>query len=78
MVCRRPWKNWLKPPAPASISDAASTSQGPVAVQDTAMATHLYRIAQEALTNAVKHSQAKRVSIHLKRRGQATRTESRG
>jgi signal transduction histidine kinase len=41
-------------------------TQGPVAVQDTAMATHLYRIAQEALTNAVKHSKAQKVSIRLK------------
>ena len=30
------------------------------------MATHLYRIAQEAVTNAVKHSRARSVAIRLR------------
>ena len=30
----------------------------PVLVRDNAVATHLYRIAQEAVNNAVKHSRA--------------------
>lgn len=34
---------------------------------DTATATHLYRIAQEAVNNAMKHSKAHTVSIHLER-----------
>jgi signal transduction histidine kinase len=38
---------------------------GAVEVADTAAATHLYRIAQEAITNALKHGQAHRVSVRL-------------
>jgi PAS domain S-box-containing protein len=34
-------------------------------------ATTLYRIVQEALTNAVRHSSARRVAVELARRGQA-------
>ena len=34
-------------------------SKGPVAVENSAMATHLYRIAQEAVSNAIKHSGAR-------------------
>ncbi len=33
------------------------------------VATHLYRIAQEAISNAVKHSEARRVDITLESRG---------
>jgi signal transduction histidine kinase len=36
-----------------------------VLVGDNAVATHLYRIAQEAITNAVKHGQAKCVVVSL-------------
>jgi signal transduction histidine kinase len=35
------------------------------AIDNTLLATHLYRIAQEAVANAVKHAQAKLVSIYL-------------
>lgn len=37
----------------------------PVAVADNFIATHLYRIAQEAVNNAMKHSAAKRIEISL-------------
>jgi len=30
------------------------------------MATHLFRLAQEAISNAVKHGKATEISIHLK------------
>jgi signal transduction histidine kinase len=37
----------------------------PVCIQDVTMATHLYRIAQEAVNNALKHGKARRVDITL-------------
>ncbi len=37
----------------------------PVPVEDQTTATHLYRIAQEAVSNAAKHGRAKRVVIQL-------------
>ena len=39
----------------------------PVLVPSNAVATHLYRIAQEAITNAVKHGHARSVVVGLKR-----------
>jgi PAS domain S-box-containing protein len=38
----------------------------PVLVRDNSVATHLYRIAQEAVNNAVKHSRAGLILIELK------------
>jgi two-component system CheB/CheR fusion protein len=40
-------------------------------VQDPGIGTNLYRIAQEALNNAVKHSGATRISIELSSAGDA-------
>lgn len=37
----------------------------PVEIHDPAVATHLYRIAQEAVTNAARHAQARHISILL-------------
>ena len=37
----------------------------PVLVEDHLVATHLYRIAQEAISNAVKHGKARQVLIRL-------------
>jgi PAS domain S-box-containing protein len=45
--------------------------RGPVAVENSVMATHLYRIAQEAVSNAVKHSRARSVAIRLRARAGA-------
>jgi len=38
---------------------------GPSHVSDSVTATHLYRIAQEAITNAMKHGHARRVELLL-------------
>jgi signal transduction histidine kinase len=43
--------------------------QQSVAVPDSAIATHLFRIAQEAATNAAKHAAAERIAIRLARHG---------
>jgi PAS domain S-box-containing protein len=40
----------------------------PVEVPDHAVATHLFRIAQEAVSNAIKHGKANRIAIRLKKR----------
>jgi signal transduction histidine kinase len=39
--------------------------QEPVPLRDSRVATQLYRIAQEAVTNVVKHAQARTISIQL-------------
>jgi len=46
--------------------ECSFNSQGAAVVENVVVATHLYRIAQEALTNAVRHSRAHKVSICLK------------
>ena len=40
----------------------------PVCIQDVTTATHLYRIAQEAVNNALKHGRARKVDITLTER----------
>jgi PAS domain S-box-containing protein len=42
------------------------TAPEPVSISHTSTASHLYRIAQEALHNAVRHSQAKEIAIALR------------
>ncbi|HEY8902853.1 MAG TPA: response regulator [Chthoniobacterales bacterium] len=44
-------------------------NEGPVLIHDSAVATHLYRIAQEAVTNAIKHGKAPEVHIRLAQDG---------
>jgi len=41
----------------------------PVLIHDDAAATHLYRIAQEAVRNAIQHGKPKRIGITLGERG---------
>ena len=38
----------------------------PVAIHDHAVATHMFRIAQEAVSNAIKHGRARKIVITLK------------
>jgi len=40
-------------------------SEAPVMVNDHSAALHLYRITQEAVTNAIKHGQAKNIVVRL-------------
>jgi len=65
----------------SALQELASSANGtmvtrfecsrPVAIEDNALALNLYRIAQEALGNAVKHSRGKRIDIQLaSRRGE--------
>jgi signal transduction histidine kinase len=51
----------------ASISKIACVFErdSPVVIRDAAIATHLYRIAQEAISNAIRHGKAKRIGISL-------------
>jgi signal transduction histidine kinase len=41
----------------------------PVLIQDSAAATHLYRIVQEATHNAIRHGKARKIAIHLGKAG---------
>lgn len=52
-------------------------SVAPMSVADQAVALHLYRIAQEAVQNAVQHGKARRVVIELTERGGYGRLEVR-
>ncbi|MGD0462212.1 MAG: PAS domain S-box protein [Tepidisphaeraceae bacterium] len=49
--------------------ECSFTCEQPVLLSDGAVATHLYRIAQEAVNNAIKHGKAKHVLIVLNRDG---------
>ena len=44
----------------------------PILVHDNTVATHLYRIVQEAIQNAVKHGHAYRVKVSLAKSGPTT------
>jgi len=48
----------------SGVACSFAGSGGPVAI-DGAASRHLYRIAQEAMSNAVKHAQAKKILVRL-------------
>jgi len=50
-------------------------SSGEVSLKDNATATHLYRITQEAINNAVKHAEATEIRITLGARGRKVELE---
>lgn len=57
----------------ASLTERSRTRcefqlEAPVLIQDDATATHLYRIAQEAASNAIRHGKAKHIVIGLSER----------
>jgi len=47
--------------------------QKPVPIENRDVAIHLYRIAQEAVTNAIKHGRAKKVTLQFARHGKHIR-----
>ncbi|MEO7299783.1 MAG: ATP-binding protein, partial [Verrucomicrobiota bacterium] len=53
-----------------SIVSHADCDPG-IKIKDNAVAVHLYRIAQEATTNALKHGKAKKIWISLQRENKA-------
>jgi len=54
----------------ASVSDAEITVHDAIGELPAHIAAHAYRIGAEALTNAVRHSEAKRIDVVLERNGQ--------
>ncbi|MGH8094931.1 MAG: PAS domain S-box protein [Chthoniobacterales bacterium] len=50
--------------------DCRFENKGEVAVRNAIVATHLYRIAQEAINNALKHGQPSILLVALERRGE--------
>jgi signal transduction histidine kinase len=52
-----------------SVPEGRFSHAGTVRLRDDTAATHLYRIAQEAVNNALKHASARRIDIRLECRG---------
>lgn len=53
------------------VAECVFECDEPIEIDDPAFATHLFRIAQEAVTNAVKYSRASRITISLRKRTSA-------
>ena len=59
------------------LCDASSTKcsfqcDEPILLEDNAVATHLYRIAQESISNAVKHSKASQITVRLEKHSKSS------
>ena len=59
------FRNLASTTTQASGIECAFSCEAPVLVEDTATATNLYRIGQEAVTNAIRHAKPGHVSITL-------------
>jgi signal transduction histidine kinase len=46
-------------------------------IRDTAVALHLFRLVQEAVSNAIRHGEARHIAIHLVRTGDRILVEIR-
>jgi len=46
-------------------------------IRDASVAAHLFRIVQEAVNNAIRHGEARHITIHLTRSGDQIRLEIR-
>lgn len=52
--------------------DCTFRSKGKIAIDQAMVATHLYRITQEAMNNALKHGRPSRLHVSLERKGGKT------
>ncbi len=58
-------KNLAESTAAVSRTECVFTGNDSVLIRDNVVATHLYRIAQEAISNAIRHARPRRVSVAL-------------
>lgn len=56
----------------ATAINCQASIRSPVSIPDSRIATHLYRIAQEAVTNAIRHSGARNIELSLKQKNGLT------
>jgi PAS domain S-box-containing protein len=62
----------------SKLADCTFEHERGIRFHDHDLATHLYRIAQEAVHNAIKHSGVKKVTLRLEPRRLLVRDEGRG
>ena len=62
-------ERWANEVASVFGIDCEFTCEYPVLIRDENLATHLYRIAQEAVNNAVKHARPAHIAIRVEKSG---------